>query len=373
MLARRIAAAIAFGSMLLCAEDFTLKQNGIGPITVHTTLTFDGQGERLLAVAVNDSGQLISHVRFCVAAGLEACLFGLEVAEPWQPGKTVRWNLTAIQHTADLSHYVRIVALTVATPQQEMGIPDAKPTVEVRAAQVASPQPAAEILSNETILRLVKAGLGEEVIIGMVSSQKGKYSVDTDSVIALRQAGVSNNIIAAMVSKNSVSGEQVPRETQLPKPSSPEQPPPSSALDIAPPKPTTTSVGDSALARTVHPWARVFIAPMEGGLDGFIPPEIRKQKVPVTLVLDEKDADYILAGSSGDAGSRWYDVIAAGPLWGKDKFEGNVRLISVQYKSLVWAGEAGDRSILFGGFRRGGQRKVAERIVKEMGRDLFKP
>jgi hypothetical protein len=203
MLARRIAAAIALGSTLLCAEDFSLTQNGIGPITVHTTLTFEGQGERLLAVAVNDSGQLISHVRFCVVAGLEACLFGLEVAEPWQPGKTVRWNQTAVQHIPDLSHYVRIVALTLATPKQEMAIPEADPTNEVRAAQVASPQPAAEILTNEAILRLVKAGLGDEVILGMVSSQQGKYSVDTDSVIALKQAGVSDRVIASMMTKAS--------------------------------------------------------------------------------------------------------------------------------------------------------------------------
>jgi S1-C subfamily serine protease len=46
---------------------------------------------------------------------------------------------------------VRIVALTVAaTPQKEMAIPEAKPTIEVRVPQVPSPQPAAEIRTNET-------------------------------------------------------------------------------------------------------------------------------------------------------------------------------------------------------------------------------
>ncbi len=56
---------------------------------------------------------------------------------------------------------------------------------------------------------------------------------------------------------------------------------------------------------------------------------------------------------------------------GKDKNEGNVQVLSVKDKTLVWAGEAGDRSLWFGSFKRGGQRKVADRIVSQMKKDLF--
>ncbi len=63
--------------------------------------------------------------------------------------------------------------------------------------------------------------------------------------------------------------------------------------------------------------SKIFIAKMEGGLDGFIPPEIRKQNVPLSVVLDDKDADYILTGVSQKAGSAWYDVIAGGVIAGK--------------------------------------------------------
>jgi hypothetical protein len=38
---------------------------------------------------------------------------------------------------------------------------------------------------------------------------------------------------------------------------------------------------------------------------------------------------------------------------------------------MIWAGEAGDRSLLFTGYRRGGERKVADRLVKTMKHDLF--
>ena len=48
----------------------------------------------------------------------------------------------------------------------------------------------------------------------------------------------------------------------------------------------------------IPPGSRLFIAKMEGGLDGFIPPEIHKQKVPFSVVLDDKDADFVLTGVS---------------------------------------------------------------------------
>jgi hypothetical protein len=111
-----------------------------------------------------------------------------------------------------------------------------------------------------------------------------------------------------------------------------------------------------------------FISPMDGNLDGFISSEIIKQKIPVTVVTDEKDADFVLAGASVKADDKWYHVVFGG----KDKNEGSVRLLNVKDKTMVWAGEAGDRSLIWGGFRRGGERKVADRIVKHMKDDLFK-
>ena len=131
------------------------------------------------------------------------------------------------------------------------------------------------------------------------------------------------------------------------------------------------TVGLLAEETTIPPNSKIFISPMEGGLDGFIPPEIQKYRLPIKVVLDEKQADYIMTGLSSKAGSAWYDVIAGGVIAGKDKFEANVKLVSVKDKVLVWSTSAGDRSLLFGAFRRGGQRKIAERIAKQMKADLF--
>jgi len=61
---------------------------------------------------------------------------------------------------------------------------------------------AQEPLTNESIVKLVKAGLSEDMIVSMVSTQPAKYSLNTDDIVALKTAGVSEKIIVAMVTKS---------------------------------------------------------------------------------------------------------------------------------------------------------------------------
>ncbi|MCI0421217.1 MAG: hypothetical protein L0312_18660 [Acidobacteria bacterium] len=114
--------------------------------------------------------------------------------------------------------------------------------------------------------------------------------------------------------------------------------------------------------------SKVFITEMQGGLHSFIAPEIIKRKLPVVVVADENQADFVLVGESVKGDDKWHHTVFGG----KDKNEGAVQLIDVKTKAIVWAGEAGDRSMMWGGWKRGGQRKVADRIVNQMGKDLFK-
>ena len=69
---------------------------------------------------------------------------------------------------------------------------------------------AQEVLTNETILKLAKAGLSDDVIAGMVNNQPGKYSMDSDAVIALKQAGVSDKIMTAMIGKGTPAATPSP-------------------------------------------------------------------------------------------------------------------------------------------------------------------
>jgi len=71
-------------------------------------------------------------------------------------------------------------------------------TVVIAMAQTA--------LTNDTILKMAKAGLGEEVLLSTINAQPGKYTTTTDDLIALKGAGVSDKVIAAMVSKMAGGG-----------------------------------------------------------------------------------------------------------------------------------------------------------------------
>ena len=52
-------------------------------------------------------------------------------------------------------------------------------------------------------MKMVKAGLSEDVILSMVKSQPAKYNLSPDNLIALKSAGVPDRVVAAMVERNS--------------------------------------------------------------------------------------------------------------------------------------------------------------------------
>jgi hypothetical protein len=65
-------------------------------------------------------------------------------------------------------------------------------------------------LTNDSIIKMVKAGLGDDVIVATISSQPGKYSTAPDDLIALKTAGVTDKIIAAMVTKGGAVASSAP-------------------------------------------------------------------------------------------------------------------------------------------------------------------
>jgi hypothetical protein len=60
---------------------------------------------------------------------------------------------------------------------------------------------AQEALSNASIEKMAKAGLGDVVIVSMIQSQAGYYDVTPDSLIALKREGISDKVLAAMATK----------------------------------------------------------------------------------------------------------------------------------------------------------------------------
>src|SRR5438270_9810821 len=58
-----------------------------------------------------------------------------------------------------------------------------------------------DLLTNEAVLKMLKAGLSEDVVVGAVNASPGKYSTAPDDLIALKTAGVPDKVVSAMVSK----------------------------------------------------------------------------------------------------------------------------------------------------------------------------
>ncbi|HUV13288.1 MAG TPA: hypothetical protein VMY18_06570 [Acidobacteriota bacterium] len=60
-----------------------------------------------------------------------------------------------------------------------------------------------QVLKNEDILKMVEAGLSPDLIVEMVRNSPGDYDTNVNSIVALKEKGVSDSILAAMVVGNS--------------------------------------------------------------------------------------------------------------------------------------------------------------------------
>ena len=55
-------------------------------------------------------------------------------------------------------------------------------------------------LTNNAIIKLVKAGFKEKTVIAIIANQPTKFNLDTEQLINLKRNGVNENIILAMLS-----------------------------------------------------------------------------------------------------------------------------------------------------------------------------
>jgi hypothetical protein len=115
--------------------------------------------------------------------------------------------------------------------------------------------------------------------------------------------------------------------------------------------------------KSIH---KIFIDKMPNDLDIYLRAEFFKQmKGKVSIVLDEKDADAILTGISDERKGTGAQI--TGRYLGlHDNATGSVSMLDKERKAILWADEAGDRSLMFGVMRRGGERKVADRLVGKL-------
>ena len=230
--------------------------------------------------------------------------------------------------------------------------------VSLSCVSLVSAQDGLMTLKNADILTMVRAKLSTPVIIEKINTSSCSFDTFPSVLAEMKYKGVPDEVLMAMV--------QAPHggKAKLTAESNPEP----RTEDKAP-----TNVGGVILSdRSETPYhARFFVAPMEESFDGLVTALMIEKKLPVSIVADENLADFIVVGGTNKGTHKWYDTVF-GSGYERDRNQGSIRIIRVRDKTVIWGAQKGDRSLWWGALKKGGKRKVAERLVNEMKGDLFK-
>ncbi|QMW23501.1 hypothetical protein [Sandaracinobacteroides saxicola] len=92
------------------------------------------------------------------------------------------------------------VRAAFALPLMLLAAPlSAQTTAPAAVAAAPAPAPAAEVVTNDTVIKLLGAGLGEAAVIAKIRSGNTSFDLSTDKLIELKSKGVPNAVIAAML------------------------------------------------------------------------------------------------------------------------------------------------------------------------------
>jgi hypothetical protein len=124
----------------------------------------------------------------------------------------------------------------------------------------------------------------------------------------------------------------------------------------------------SADNHTVPKGATIYIEKMQDDLDGFIRAEFVKKHIPLAIVMSPEQAELIMTGdASTETKHTWHEGWLTPE---RDHIVGSVTIVDRKTGRFVWASEAGDRSVWWGPLKRGGARKVADRIAHNLKRAI---
>jgi hypothetical protein len=83
----------------------------------------------------------------------------------------------------------------------------------------------AKILNNGSIIRMVGAGLSDDLVLQAIAAQPGQYTTDAEALVDLKDAGVSERVISAMINKG--------RKRLTPEGNTAEDPPPAPISEVS--------------------------------------------------------------------------------------------------------------------------------------------
>jgi hypothetical protein len=83
---------------------------------------------------------------------------------------------------------------------------------------------AQEALNNDSVIKLVKAGLSDDLIVSTISASPGAYDATANGLIALKSAGASDKVVTAIVMKASGASQAQPAASTASAGTNPDDP-----------------------------------------------------------------------------------------------------------------------------------------------------
>jgi hypothetical protein len=241
---------------------------------------------------------------------------------------------------------------------------------------------AQQVMNNDGVIKLVKAGLSDDLVVSTINASPGAYDTSADGLVTLKNAGVSDKVIGAVVAKAS---KTVPVAAPAPSGNSgnvrsesgENAPAPASAAGEQTPPEEGASKGTSPISAG----SRIVIAPM-GGFETYFAAAVREKKVPITLTLDKSSAQFYVVSTNtewqgfvyGSGGSASWNSLGgsathAATASSTRGLEASIMLIDAKTKDVVWAYEvhkSSHGSLLFGTLGARGQQSIAEACAKHL-------
>lgn len=203
-----------------------------------------------------------------------------------------------------------LVSSSLQAPAQGTAAPKQPPKAKPAAPQATAPKPAApkpaasrssgpEVLTNDSIMKMVSSGMNEAAVIAKINSSAAAFTLDGDSLIRLKSANVPPIVVRAMLNWKApgTAAPAAPVAAAAPAvPAAPPPPPPEAPLTTV-----TARQGASTFPLSDKPQSVLFIKSEAGTV----------KEAVVNVVLSDAGIQLITMGLSPMLGWNPYmgDVI----------------------------------------------------------------
>jgi hypothetical protein len=118
----RIIVGLVMTPALVSGGDFELWHVGLGPIQLHTSLTFVGNTARVTATATNSMSEAIENVRICLSTSVSPCLLSIWNTTTWLPGTTLQWDFSLTVPAPNFSYEARIDSIELVGDRNDSAL-----------------------------------------------------------------------------------------------------------------------------------------------------------------------------------------------------------------------------------------------------------